>query len=194
MQYTVTGRHLHVGAQLRTHAEDNLAAAVEKYELRPTEANATLSKETRGFASEIIVHLSSGITIQSKATAPDVFAAFDSSCNKMEKQLRRYKRRLKNHHHDRTSPVSYKEVQSFVLESSGDHDDEENEPESLQPIVIAEMETRIPSLSVGEAVLQLELSEAPVLVFNNDAHGGFNVVYRRDDGNIGWISTKSGSG
>ncbi len=187
MRYTVTGRHLHVGQQLRDHAEEHLAGAIEKYELRPTEAVATLAKDSRGFVSEIVVHLSSGITVQSSSSAGDVFAAFDSSCQKMEKQLRRYKRRIKNHHHERTDPVAYHEVPSFVLESSGEHE-EENEPETLQPVIIAEMETRVPTLSVGEAVLQLELAHAPVLVFHNDSHGGVNVVYRRDDGNIGWIA------
>ena len=187
MQYTVTGRHLNVGAELRKHAEEHLEAAIGKFELRPTEAVAILSRETHGCSSEITVHLSSGISVQSKASSSDIFSAFDNSCERMEKQLRRYKRRLKNHHRERTDPVEFQEVPSFVLESSGDHH-EDDEPESLQPVVIAEMETRIPTLSVGEAVLQLELADAPVLVFHNDAHGGVNVVYRRDDRNIGWIA------
>ena len=191
MQYTVTGRHLTVGTELRKHVEERLESAVGKFELRPTEAIAILSRETHEFTSEITVRLSSGISVQSKASSSDVFSAFDDGCEKVEKQLRRYKRRLKNHHRERTAPVEFHEAPTFVLESSEDQPEDE-EPETLQPVVIAEMETRIPTLSVGEAVLQLELVDAPVLVFNNDAHGGVNVVYRRDDRNIGWIAPNSG--
>ncbi len=193
MKYTVTGRHLHVGTELRKHAEEQLEAAVEKFELRPTEAAAILSREKHGCTSEIIVHLSSGISIQSKASASDIFSSFDDSCQKLEKQLRRYKRRLKNHHHERTTPVEFLDVPSYVLESSAQDEEEADEPDSLQPVIIAEMETRIPTLSVGEAVLQLELADAPVLVFHNDSHGGVNVVYRRDDNNIGWIAPNANS-
>ena len=187
MRYSVAGRHITVGPELRRHAEQHLKAAVEKFELRPTEASATLSRNASGFACEVAVHLSSGISVQSKGSSTDVFSAVSESCGKAEKQLRRYKRRLRNHHRDRVSPVEFEEAQSFVLESAKDAP-EDQEPESLEPIIIAEMETRIPTLSVGEAVLQLELADSPVLVFRNDDHGGVNVVYRREDGNIGWIS------
>ena len=104
----------------------------------------------------------------------------------MDKQLRRYKRRLKDHHKERTTPVELIGASSYILAGSEDADDTA-EPDSLQPIIVAEMETKIPSLSVGEAVMQMELAGAPVLVFRNDKKDGVNVVYRRDDGNIGWI-------
>jgi hypothetical protein len=103
----------------------------------------------------------------------------------MEKQLRRYKRRLKDHHKARSEPVEFAGAASYILAAS--EDDESEEPGSLQPMIIAEMETRIPALSVGEAVMQMELSGSPLLVFRNEKHSGVNVVYRRDDGNIGWI-------
>jgi hypothetical protein len=103
----------------------------------------------------------------------------------MEKQLRRYKRRLKDHHKVRSQPVELFGASSYIL--AGSDDASEAEPETLQPIIVAEMETKIPSLSVGEAVMQMELAGAPVLVFRNEGHDGVNVVYRRDDGNIGWI-------
>ena len=103
----------------------------------------------------------------------------------MEKQLRRYKRRLKDHHRERSEPVELLGASSYILAS--DEAETENEPDSLQPIIVAEMETKIPSLSVGEAVMQMELAGAPVLVFRNEGKDGLNVVYRRDDGNIGWI-------
>ena len=103
----------------------------------------------------------------------------------MEKQLRRYKRRLKDHHKSRTEPVETFAGASYILASTEDSADQE--PESLQPIIVAEMEQKIPSLSVGEAVMQMELAGAPLLVFRNEGHNGVNVVYSREDGNIGWV-------
>jgi hypothetical protein len=103
----------------------------------------------------------------------------------MEKQLRRYKRRLKDHHKDRANPVETLGGASYILASEDVAEDAE--PETLQPIIVAEMETKIPTISVGEAVMQMELAHAPVLVFRNEKSNGVNVVYRRDDGNIGWI-------
>lgn len=103
----------------------------------------------------------------------------------MEKQLRRYKRRLKDHHKDRSVPVELFGAASYILAS--DSESEETETDTLQPIIVAEMETKIPSLTVGEAVMQMELAGAPVLVFRNEKKDGVNVVYRREDGNIGWI-------
>ncbi|OIQ74191.1 putative sigma-54 modulation protein [mine drainage metagenome] len=103
----------------------------------------------------------------------------------MDKQLRRYKRRLKDHQRDRSEPVEFGGASSYILAASDDH--EAGEPNSLQPMIIAEMETKIPSLSVGEAVMQMELGGAHLLVFRNEKNSGVNVVYRRDDGNIGWI-------
>ena len=103
----------------------------------------------------------------------------------MEKQLRRYKRRLKDHHRSRAEPVELSGASSYILAS--ETEGEESEPDTLQPIIVAEMETKIPSLSVGEAVMQMELTGSPVLVFRNEGKDGVNVVYRREDGNIGWI-------
>jgi len=115
-----------------------------------------------------------------------VYAAFDECAEKMDKQLRRYKRRLKDHHRDRVNPVEVLGGASYIL-AAGNEGDEEAEPESLQPMIIAEMETSVQTISVGEAVMQMELAHAPVLVFRNEKTNGVNVVYRREDGNIGWI-------
>jgi hypothetical protein len=125
------------------------------------------------------------LTSSAKAHATEIYAAFDACAEKMEKQLRRYKRRLKDHYKDRTVPVELTGASSYILAS--DSESEETEADTLQPIIVAEMETKIPSLTVGEAVMQMELAGAPVLVFRNDKKDGVNVVYRREDGNIGWI-------
>jgi hypothetical protein len=133
--------------------------------------------------------LSTGLTAQAKAHANEIYAAFDNCNDKMEKQLRRYKRRLKDHHKDRAEPVELFGASSYIL--AQEEETSEQEPESLQPVIVAEMETKIPSLSVGEAVMQMELAGAPVLVFRNEGKAGLNVVYRRDDGNIGWIDPQT---
>ena len=185
MRYQITGKHIDIGDALQTHVKSELGEAVSKYAGRPTDATVIFSKSAHEYVCEATVHLSTGLTAAAKAHATEIYAAFDSCCEKMEKQLRRYKRRLKDHHKDRTEPVELFGASSYILAS--DADGEDNEPDSLQPIIVAEMQTQIPSLSVGEAVMQMELAGAPVLVFRNEKKNGVNVVYRRDDGNIGWI-------
>ena len=185
MRYQISGKQIDIGEALQTHVKEELSDAVRKYAERPTEAVVVFSKSAHEFVCEATVHLSTGLTAQAKAHQTEIYAAFDACCEKMEKQLRRYKRRLKDHHKDRSEPVEIYGGSSYILAS--DNESEEQEPETLQPIIVAEMETTIPSLSVGEAVMQMELAGAPVLVFRNEGKKGVNVVYRRDDGNIGWI-------
>ena len=185
MQYQISGKQIDIGSALQTHVKEEMGDVVAKYAERPTDANVIFSKSAHEFVCEATVHLSTGLTAQAKAHATEIYAAFDSCNAKMEKQLRRYKRRLKDHHKDRVQPVELSGASSYILAS--DAGDAESEPESLQPMIVAEMETNIPSLSVGEAVMQMELAGAPVLVFRNEGKNGLNVVYRRDDGNIGWI-------
>ncbi|WP_172297986.1 ribosome hibernation-promoting factor, HPF/YfiA family [Pseudoruegeria sp. HB172150] len=185
MRYQISGKQIDIGEALQTHVETELDEVVDKYAERPTEAVITFSRSAHLYVCEAVVHLSTGLTAQAKAQETEIYSAFDSCCEKMEKQLRRYKRRLKDHHKERSQPVELYEASSYILAAS--EDDHAQEPESLQPIIVAEMEMKIPSLSVGEAVMQMELAGAPVLVFRKEGTSGVNVVYRRDDGNIGWI-------
>ncbi|MFV0513546.1 MAG: ribosome hibernation-promoting factor, HPF/YfiA family [Jhaorihella sp.] len=185
MRYQISGKQIDIGAALQSHVETELNEVVKKYAERPTDANVVFSRSAHEYVCEATVHLSTGLTTSARAHASEIYAAFDACSEKMETQLRRYKRRLKDHHRDRVEPVELFGASSYILaseEQSGD-----SEPETLQPIIVAEMETAIPSLSVGEAVMQMELAGAPVLVFRNEGKNGLNVVYRRDDGNIGWI-------
>ncbi len=186
MRYQISGKQIDIGEALQTHVKGELGSAVAKYAERPTDAHVIFSKAAGEFVCESIVHLSTGLTAQAKAHAHEIYGAFDSCCDKLEKQLRRYKRRLKDHHSRRSEPVEISGVSSYILASEAE--ETETEPDSLQPIIVAEMETKILSLSVGEAVMQMELAGAPVLVFRNEGKEGLNVVYRRDDGNIGWIN------
>jgi ribosomal subunit interface protein len=189
MHIQVSGKHIDVGDALRTHVENTLGESVGKYFERPVEAIVTFSKEAHEFVSDLSVHLPTGLSVQAKSRANEIYAAFEGSVERMEKQLRRYKRRLKDHHRNRENPIEAIGAPSYIL-ASGNHDDE-MEPESLQPVIIAEMETQVPNLSVGEAVMQMELAGAPLLVFRNEKHGGVNVVYTREDGNIGWIDPRN---
>ena len=184
MNFQVSGRQIDIGEALQTYARDELTTVVEKYAGRPTDAQVVFSKTAHEFCCEATVHLSTGLTAQAKAHATEIYACFDLCAAKLDKQLRRYKRRLKDHHRSRTNPVESVGAASYILASGP----EDSEPETLQPMIIAEMQTKLPSLSVGEAVMQMELQGAPVLVFRNEGQkSGVNVVYRRDDGNIGWI-------
>lgn len=185
MRYQITGKQIDIGEALQTHVKTELGDVVQKYAERPTDANVVFSKSGHEFVCEATIHLSTGLTAQAKAHENEIYSSFDKCAEKMEKQLRRYKRRLKDHHKDRTEPVELFGVSSYILASDAER--EESDADSLQPVIVAEMETKIPSLTVGEAVMQMELAGAPVLVFRNEKKNGVNVVYRRDDGNIGWI-------
>lgn len=185
MRYQISGKQINIGDALQTHVKTELGEAVMKYAERPTDALVVFSKSAHEFVCEATVHLSTGLTATAKAHATEIYSAFDGCREKMEKQLRRYKRRLKDHYQHRAEPVELLGASSYILAS--ERDSEGDEPETLQPMIIAEMETKIATLSVGEAVMQMELSGAPVLVFKKQGKNGVNVVYRREDGNIGWI-------
>lgn len=185
MRYKISGKQIDIGDALKTRVEDELSSTIEKYAARPTDAHVIFSRTASLFSCEAVVHLSTGLTAQAGGQAHEIHSAFDACREKMDKQLRRYKRRLKDHYRARAEPVELSGASSYILASEAEGED--SEPDSLQPIIVAEMETTIPSLSVGEAVMQMELAGAPVLIFRNEGKNGLNVVYRRDDGNIGWI-------
>jgi len=189
MRYQISGKQIDIGAALQTHVKTELDDILSKYAGRPTEAYVVFSKSAHEYICESVVHLSTGLNAQATGKATEIYAAFDASCEKMDKQLRRYKRRLKDHHKERSQPVELSDAGSYILESRDESD--EVEQGSVNPMIVAEMETKIPSLSVGEAVMQMEIASAPVLVFRNEKHNGVNVVYRRDDGNIGWIDPRT---
>lgn len=189
MRYQISGKQIDIGEALQTHVKAELGEVVEKYAQRPTEAMVVFSKSAHEFVCEATIHLSTGLSVAAKGHASEVYAAFESCREKMDKQLRRYKRRLRDHHRDRTAPVEFGGGSSYILAPT--EEPEDADAATLQPIVIAEMETKIPSITVGEAVMQLELGHQRMLVFRNEGHGGVNVVYRRDDGNIGWIDPRN---
>ncbi len=189
MHIKVNGKQIDVGAALTSHCEDRLNDIVFKYAERPVEAAVTFSKDRYEYVADLTVHLSTGLTTKSQAKTSEAYDAFDKALSRMETQLRRYKRRLKDHHKERKNPVESFDAPAYILASVTDSAGVD-EPESLQPVIVAEMATNVQSLSVGEAVMQMELNDTHVLVFKNQSHGGVNVVYRRDDGNVGWVDPR----
>ena len=197
MQLSVKGKQLDVGDALRSHVAENLNAVVGKYFSRPIEANVVFSREAHLFKADISVHVGRGIMVQTFGEADLAHPAFDLACDKIAKRLRRYKERLKNHHssaEDAPEPVHAKK---YILQAEAeDHHDGHAAASSdpHQPMVIAEMTTPIATLTTGEAVMRMELADLPALMFRNSAHGGLNMVYRRVDGNVGWVDPKGSGG
>ncbi len=189
MDLSINGKHVDVGDALRAHVEEMLNTAVSKYFDRPLEGTVTFSREGVNFQVDISVHAARGVSMQVSAMAADAYAAFDASLAKIAKRLRRHKRRLRDHHRGRGDQAERIAAQQYVIEAEtdGDQHDEQAEPDNLAPVIVAEATTEIAELTVGEAVMRMDLAEVPALMFFNRSHGGMNVVFRRADGNIGWI-------
>ena len=193
MQLTVTGKQTEIGEALRHHVEASLGAILGKYFKTAIEAHAVVSKEAHLSCAEISIHIGRGIVVNAHAAASEAYAAFDAAAERLAKQLRRYKRRLRDHHAKGREPAGASErAMDYVLAPIGDDEgvegaDAETDSANGAPAVIAEMITELPSLTVGEAAMRMDLAEAPVLLFRNRSHGELNLVYRRADGNIGWI-------
>ncbi len=183
MEITVKGKHVDVGGSLRGHVEDNLNSNVKKYFDRAIDATVMFSREAHMFRSDISVHAGRGMVMQGKSVGGDAYAAFDGALGRIVKQLRRYKRRLRDHHKGRGG----EEIMPAQYAILSAEDDVEEITEDHQPAVIAEMAHEIATLTVGEAVMRMDLADSPVMMFRNRAHNGLNVIYRRADGNVGWI-------
>ncbi len=183
MDLMVKGKGLDVGEALRQHIETELMGQVGKYFSRAHDAVVGIAREAHQFRVDISVHPLSGVSVQGRAVAADAYAAFDSALERIAKQLRRYKRRLNDHSRRRPGEEATP-AQQYVIAAESEEDEL---PADGQPAIIAELATEIATLSVGEAVMRMDLADAPALMFRNRAHGGLNVVYRRTDGNIGWI-------
>ena len=196
MRIQVAGRQMDVGEALRTRIEGELAGSVGKYFSRATDAVVTVGRNGgTGVAVDCTVHLSSGISLQSEGHGGDAHSAFADALDKLEKRVRRYKRRLKNHHADNKSPLPAEDATAYVLaplteETESDASSGEHEA----PLVIAETTVPVRTMTVSIAVMQLDLSNNPALLFRNAANGGLNLVYRRGDGNIGWIDPARANG
>jgi ribosomal subunit interface protein len=191
MQLTVTGKQIDVGEALRRHVEASLGSILGKYFGTAIEAHVVVAKEAHLSRAEISVHIGRGIVVNAHAATSDIYAAFDAAAERVGKQLRRYKRRLRDQHAKAREDMAASErARDYVLAPAaedGEIDEISPHVEGGAPTVIAEMSTELPNLTVGEAVMRMDLADAPVLLFRNRSHGELNLVYRRADGNIGWI-------
>ena len=189
MKISVQGKQLDVGDSLRQRIELTVEQITAKYFANPIEATVTLSRQGSVFRADVGVHIGKGISVQAEGSHDDAYAAFDSAAGRIEKQLRRYKRRLRDHHKGHSGDVM--PSAQYVLAAEHDDSPEPEGENGWEPVVVAEMETSIDALTVGEAVMRMDLASAPALMFRNRAHGGLNMIYRRPDGNVGWIDTPS---
>jgi ribosomal subunit interface protein len=182
MGLRISGKSIDIGDSLRGRVEERIALGVGKYFDGGYDASVTVEREGSGFRSDCTIHLDTGIVLRGEGKAQDAYQSFDTAAERIEKRLRRYKRRLKEH---RGTPKSeLLPAASYVIAAP---DEETEVAVDDKPVVIAEEATSLSTMSVGHAVMAMDLADVPVMVFRHAVHGGINVVYRRSDGNIGWI-------
>lgn len=190
MPLRISGKNIDVGEALRDRIDARVKEAFEKYFNAGYSGHVTVSREGFGFSTECAIHLASGVTLESEATAPDAYASADQAVERMEKRLRRYKRRLKDRSaahaaHSAQANLRTIDAPSYVIETP--ELDEDEHPKEFHPVIIAESTTSLERMPVNEAVQELDFRGASVMVFRHAGHGRINVVYRRADGHIGWI-------
>jgi hypothetical protein len=149
----------------------------------------TLERDGFGIRTECAIHLDSKITLHAEGMAADAYASADQAALRIEKRLRRYHRRLKDHRPERLDARTSIDAASYII--AAPEDEGEADIDGFTPVIIAESTTALRQLSVSDAVTELDMTGAPVLVFRHAAHGGINVVYRRADGHFGWIDPQS---
>lgn len=195
MRIQVAGRQMDVGEALRTRIESELESGVAKYFSRATDAMVTVGKNgAAGVEVDCQVHLSSGISLQTQGHGGDAHSAFTDALTKLEKRVRRYKRRLRNHHSDGRDPLPAEGALSYVLAPLQEETEADTAQEEPAPLIIAETTASIRTMTVSMAVMQLDLADSPALLFRNAANGGLNLVYRRTDGNVGWVDPERRNG
>ncbi|WP_417483543.1 ribosome hibernation-promoting factor, HPF/YfiA family [Maricaulis sp.] len=194
MHIQIVSKGIDVSDSLRARILERVEDGVAKYFNRPGEAYISIAREGVGFRIDCSLHLPSGMMLQAHDSAEDAYKAAEGTMDKLEKRLRRYKRKLKNHRRDNKSDLPAEAMPIVVLKSMRDaysEEDEDHTDEVLadapEPIVIAEHAGEFRTLTVGMASLELDAADSPFLMFRNAANGGLNIVYRRPDGHIGWL-------
>ena len=185
MPFRVSGKNIDVGEALRGRINGRIAEAMGKYFDGGYSGHVTVAREGFGFRTECAIHLDSKITLHAEGRAADAYASADQAALRVERRLRRYHRRLKEHRCDRLDGRAALEAASYII--AAPEQDSEAELDGFTPVIIAESTTMLKQLSVSDAVMELDMTGAPVLVFRHAAHGGINIVYRRADGHFGWI-------
>ena len=202
MQINVSGKQVDLSDALRTRVASSLDVIAQKYFDHAMEANVTFGRARSFFTCDINVHAGRGLTLRGEGEAGDAHAAFDDAAEHIAKRLRRYRRRVNEHHRDLSNRSAPSPGRSYVLRAEADaaagdaRDDSESgnghdTATAAFATVIAEAQTEIRELTVGDAVMRMDLADQAVMMFRNSASGVLNVVYRRTDGNIGWIDPGS---
>ena len=216
MKLTITGKQIDLGEALRGHVGASLEQVTGKYFNGVIDATVAFSRQSHLYRADLSVHVSRNIQMQSSGEAGDAYVAFDQAAERLAKRLRRHKRRLVDHHRD-APPEPALPAQAYVLEVAESNDGEgaveaarpaqavstgdaalldkaaATSPDADQPVIIAEMTMPIDMLTVSQAVMRLDLGDLQALMFRNRAHGGLNMVYRRPDGNVGWVDPQGTS-
>jgi ribosomal subunit interface protein len=187
MDIRISGHQVDTGAALQTHVTDRLQGLSERFFARALSAQATFGKgpHQHSFACDIVLHVMQGVVLKGAGRAQDAHIAFDQAADKIEKQLRRYKRRLKDRHAGNGAAAS--EDAGYVVFEA----DEESDEPADNPPVVAETRVDVPSTTVSDAVMMLDLRNTNALLFRNTGTGIFNMVYRRGDGTIGWVEPQN---
>jgi ribosomal subunit interface protein len=193
MTIKVTGKNIEVGEAFQSYVTDKVSSVLDKYIGPEVGGHVRVEKERGRFRTNCSILLRTGLPLEAQGEAGDAYASADVALERLEKRVRRYKRRLKNHHHGATGYSAPPETSAsdYVVRI----DEEEDETDSQEfdaPVIVAESERILREMTVSEAVMHLDLTEDAFLVFRNAGHGGINIVYRRPDGNIGWIDPQSG--
>jgi ribosomal subunit interface protein len=187
MDIRVSGHQVETGAALQTHAETRLSAIADKYFSRAISAHVTIGKAPHDkFVCDIVSHVMQGLVLKGRAEAGDAHVAFDVAADKIEKQLRRYMRRIHDRH-SQTAHAMKEDEAAYTVFHGGSDDDEEM---SDSPVIVAETKADIPYSTVSDAVMLMDLRNTTALLFKNTGTGTHNMVYRREDGTIGWVEPK----
>ncbi|HPG02497.1 MAG: ribosome-associated translation inhibitor RaiA [Hyphomicrobiales bacterium] len=185
MSLRVSGKNMNIGEALRVHVQGKVAAAVGKYFDGEPSGHVTIAPEGSGFRADCTLHLKNGVTVQADGRAQEPYACFDQAAERIEKRLRRYKSRIKERKHEKADAGGVM-VASYVLEAPDEETDAPAE-QDFAPTVIAETSTRLGAMTIAAAVMELDMTGVTVLPFRHAATGRVNVIYRRSDGNIGWL-------
>ena len=191
MQLSVKGKQLDVGDALRTHVDESLSRILDKYFGDAIDCAVTLSREAHLYRAVVSAHVGRGIKLEAHGEANEPYPAFDAAAERLSTRLRRHKRRLRDHN-NKLADVDGMPLpaQQYILAGEGEDSEGDDLDSDNQPVVVAEMTTEIPALTVSEAVMHMDLGDLPAMMFRNPAHGGLNMIYRRKDGNIGWIDPR----
>ncbi len=190
MQVDTSGQHISIGNSLNEYVDSRLKEVVGKYFANAPSAHVHFSKQGHVYNCDIVLHEGTGrhVVIKSNASSDEIYSVFDIALGKLEKQMRKYKSKLNNHHRGVKLAEMIPDAIKYVISSK--QVEEQVEFDVDNPAIVAEKPTQVMPLTVGEAVMKMDLENLPALMFENAKTGRVNVVYYRKDGNISWVDSK----